>query len=186
MSAAGIATKLDDIGTPAWIAVMVLGFIIWWPLGLATLAFILWSGRMGCHARGSARWEHKMQRMQERMERMKGRMDGSRLVGQLAVERQRRLRRIQDRDAAAARRGAEGVPRLPRPPAHVEGPRRVRSVHGRAPSRRRRSRPAAADLSPRKELGPRSTPPDRQAFSRPVSLTRPGGFHLRPKFRARL
>ncbi len=81
MSAAGIATKLDDIGTPAWIAVMVLGFIIWWPLGLATLAFILWSGRMGCHARGSARWEHKMQRMQERMERMKGRMEGSQWWG---------------------------------------------------------------------------------------------------------
>jgi hypothetical protein len=77
MSAAGIATKLDDIGTPAWIAVMVLGFIIWWPLGLATLAFTLWSGRMGCHARGSARWEHKMQRMQDRMERMKSRMEGS-------------------------------------------------------------------------------------------------------------
>jgi len=79
MSAAGIATKLDDIGTPAWIAVMVLGFIIWWPLGLATLAFILWSGRMGmgCHARGSHRWEHKMQRMQDRMERMKSRMEGS-------------------------------------------------------------------------------------------------------------
>jgi Protein of unknown function (DUF2852) len=77
MSAAGIATKLDDIGTPAWIAVMVLGFIIWWPLGLATLAFTLWSGRMGCHARGSARWEHKMQRMHEKMDRMKGRMDSS-------------------------------------------------------------------------------------------------------------
>lgn len=77
MSAAQIATKLDGIGTPAWIAVMVLGFVIWWPLGLATLAFILWSGRMGCHARGSARWEHKMQRMHEKMERMKGRMESS-------------------------------------------------------------------------------------------------------------
>lgn len=77
MSAAAIATKLDDIGTPAWIAVMILGFIIWWPLGLATLAFILWSGRMGCHGRGSARWEHKMQRMQDKMERMKGRMEGA-------------------------------------------------------------------------------------------------------------
>jgi hypothetical protein len=77
MSAAIITTKLDDIGLPAWIAVMVVGFIIWWPLGLATLAFLIWSGRMGCHARGSARWEHKMQRMQERMERMKSRMDGS-------------------------------------------------------------------------------------------------------------
>jgi hypothetical protein len=81
MSAATITNKLDDIGTPAWIAVMVLGFIIWWPLGLATLAFILWSGRMGCHARGSARWEHKMQRMHDRMERMKGRMEGSQWWG---------------------------------------------------------------------------------------------------------
>jgi hypothetical protein len=77
MSAAGIATKLDDIGTPAWIAVMVLGFIIWWPLGLATLAFILWSGRMGMGCRGSHRWEHKMQRMQDKMERMKSRMEGN-------------------------------------------------------------------------------------------------------------
>jgi hypothetical protein len=76
MTTAQITTKLDDIGTPAWIAVMVLGFVIWWPLGLATLAFILWSGRMGCHARGSARWEHKMQRLQERMDHMKSRMHG--------------------------------------------------------------------------------------------------------------
>ncbi len=74
MSAANITMKLDDIGLPAWIAVMVVGFIVWWPLGLATLAFLIWSGRMGCHARGSARWEHKMQRMQERM---RGRMEGS-------------------------------------------------------------------------------------------------------------
>lgn len=76
MSAATVTTKLDDIGLPAWIAVMVVGFIIFWPLGLAVLAFLIWSGRMGCHARGSARWEHKMQRMQERMERMKSRMEG--------------------------------------------------------------------------------------------------------------
>jgi len=77
MTAVNIATKLDDIGTPAWIAVMVLGFFIWWPLGLATLAFILWSGRMGCNARGSARWEHKMHRMQERMDRFRARNEGS-------------------------------------------------------------------------------------------------------------
>ena len=75
MSAATITTKLDDIGLPAWIAVMVVGFIIFWPLGLAVLAYLIWSGRMGCHARGSSRWEYKMQRMQDRMERMKGRME---------------------------------------------------------------------------------------------------------------
>jgi hypothetical protein len=42
------AEKLDEIGKPAWIALMILGFIIFWPLGLAILAYIIWSGRMGC------------------------------------------------------------------------------------------------------------------------------------------
>ena len=43
-----VTAKLDDLGKPAWIAAMILGFIVWWPLGLATLAFLIWSGRMGC------------------------------------------------------------------------------------------------------------------------------------------
>ncbi len=34
-----IAAKLDDIGRPAWIALTVVSFIIWWPIGLAALAF---------------------------------------------------------------------------------------------------------------------------------------------------
>ncbi len=76
MTAANITAKLDDIGTPAWIALMILGFIVWWPLGLVALAFILWSGRMGCHARNSAHWERKMDRMHEKMDRMKSRMQG--------------------------------------------------------------------------------------------------------------
>src|SRR5882724_3727592 len=76
MSAGTIADKLDDIGKPAWIALTILGFFIWWPLGLAALAFLIWSRRMGCHGYGSARWEHKVQRMQEKMQRMKGHMDG--------------------------------------------------------------------------------------------------------------
>jgi hypothetical protein len=42
------ADKIDEIGKPAWIALMVLGFIVFWPIGLAILAYILWSGRMGC------------------------------------------------------------------------------------------------------------------------------------------
>jgi hypothetical protein len=41
-----IVVKLDELGKPAWIALMILGFLIWWPLGLATLAFIIGSGRM--------------------------------------------------------------------------------------------------------------------------------------------
>jgi hypothetical protein len=44
---ADIAAKLDDIGKPAWIGVMVAGFIIFWPAGLAILGYLIWSGRMG-------------------------------------------------------------------------------------------------------------------------------------------
>jgi len=43
-----IAARLDDYGKPAWIAVMVLGFIVFWPIGLAILGYMIWSGRMGC------------------------------------------------------------------------------------------------------------------------------------------
>jgi hypothetical protein len=32
---------------PATIALMVLGFVIWWPLGLAMLAYILWGEMLG-------------------------------------------------------------------------------------------------------------------------------------------
>ena len=48
--------KLDELGKPAWIALMILGFWIWWPLGLATLAFILGSGRATFAKGGMTRW----------------------------------------------------------------------------------------------------------------------------------
>jgi hypothetical protein len=39
-------TWLDDRGKGAWIAAMVLGFIFFWPVGLALLAYMIWSKRM--------------------------------------------------------------------------------------------------------------------------------------------
>ena len=39
-------TWLDQRGTCAWIFAMVLGFIIFWPVGLALLAYMIWSKRM--------------------------------------------------------------------------------------------------------------------------------------------
>jgi len=69
--------KLDELGKPAWIALMILGFVFWWPLGLVILAFILGSGRMGCwNHRGMDRWQGGMQRMQDKMDSMRGRMSG--------------------------------------------------------------------------------------------------------------
>lgn len=68
--------RLDDWGKPAWIAAMIAGFVLAWPLGLAILGYLIWSGRMGC-ANGpsawgekrQARWERKMTHIREKMER---------------------------------------------------------------------------------------------------------------------
>jgi Protein of unknown function (DUF2852) len=43
----GVILRIDEFGKPAWIALMVLGFIVYWPIGLAILAYIIWSGRIG-------------------------------------------------------------------------------------------------------------------------------------------
>ena len=37
---------LDQRGKGAWIAAMILGFIVFWPVGLALLAYMIWSKRM--------------------------------------------------------------------------------------------------------------------------------------------
>ena len=65
---------LDSPWHPGWIAVTILGFIIWWPIGLALLFFTLGSRKMGCWSHGD-RWQNKMERMQYKMDRMRGRME---------------------------------------------------------------------------------------------------------------
>lgn len=42
---------LDARGKAAWIAATVVGFILFWPLGLAILGYMLWSGRLGASKR---------------------------------------------------------------------------------------------------------------------------------------
>ena len=60
-----VVAKLDDWGLPAWITLMVLGFVIFWPVGLAVLAFLIWSGRMGCGARRRfGRWSREFREHQ--------------------------------------------------------------------------------------------------------------------------
>lgn len=43
---------LDERGRGAWIALMVVAFIAFWPIGLALLAFLIWSNRMTCRTWG--------------------------------------------------------------------------------------------------------------------------------------
>jgi hypothetical protein len=80
-----VVARLDDWGKPAWIAAMVLGFVLFWPIGLVILFYMIWSGRMGCGARMGAwsenraeRWQRKMERMQEKMARWQGFRDEAR------------------------------------------------------------------------------------------------------------
>ena len=51
-------TWLDDRGKGAWIAAMVLGFIFFWPVGLALLAYMIWSKRMFSGKCSTRRWSH--------------------------------------------------------------------------------------------------------------------------------
>ena len=41
-----LAAKMDEFGKAAWIAAVLAGFWLFWPLGLAVLAFLAWTGRM--------------------------------------------------------------------------------------------------------------------------------------------
>jgi hypothetical protein len=130
---------------PGWIVLMVLGFIFWWPLGLAMLAAVLWSKSMGCWGHGE-RWQRKMQRMEEKVERFRSTMDrfggawgGAPSSGNRAFDDYRAdtLRRLEDeqrefreflerlraaKDKAefdqfmADRRGRSGSPQTPPPP----------------------------------------------------------------------
>ena len=78
---------LDDKGKPAWIATMVLGFIFVWPLGLAILFYMIWSGRMQC---GRNSWKHKHGR------------SGAGPTGNAAFDeyRDETLRRLEDEQSA--------------------------------------------------------------------------------------
>ena len=99
-----IVAKLDELGRPAWILLMILGFWFWWPLGIATLAFTIGSGRMSCwNHHGTDHWQRKMARLQEKMDCIRGRMSAGgdwhpRSSGNRAFDEYRAetLRRLED------------------------------------------------------------------------------------------
>ena len=43
-----LATHSHPVDKLAWTGLIVLGLVFWWPLGLAILAYLIWSGRMKC------------------------------------------------------------------------------------------------------------------------------------------
>ena len=96
-----VVATLDDLGRPAWIAVMVAGFILFWPIGLAILAYLLWSGRMGCgrHGGDMSRWQQRMaDKWDSKMERWGREMRGFHSSGNHVFDdyREETLRRLEE------------------------------------------------------------------------------------------
>ena len=52
----GVMDRFDDIPKAAWIALVVLAFIVFWPVGLGLLIYLKWSGRMSYWRGGCGRW----------------------------------------------------------------------------------------------------------------------------------
>jgi hypothetical protein len=56
-----LVATLNEISRPAWIALMILSFFVYWPLGLAILAYLIWSKRMGCRHGDAGAWWQKQE-----------------------------------------------------------------------------------------------------------------------------
>ncbi len=82
-------TWLDERGKGAWIAAMVLGFIFFWPVGLALLAYMIWSKRMFSGKCASKRRNHSVTRS-------KFRSSGNMAFDSYKEETLRRLEEEQD------------------------------------------------------------------------------------------
>ena len=88
---------LDDRGKGAWIAAMVLGLILFWPVGLALLAYMIWSKRMFSHSCGVTRHDrHEMRAEMRRFRHMGFRSSGNTAFDAYKADTIDRLQREQE------------------------------------------------------------------------------------------
>jgi len=87
-----LAARLDDFGTPAWIALTLVSFLVWWPLGLIVLGYLVGSGRLarftGCGAR---RWQQHTQGNPSGWWNARSSYSGNRAFDEYRAETLRRL-----------------------------------------------------------------------------------------------
>jgi hypothetical protein len=88
-----LVSTLDDYGKPAWIVAMIVGFLLWWPIGLGVLAYLIWSGRMGCG--NKLQWK---QHFMQEARRFGGGFGPLRSTGNAAFDdyREETLRRLEE------------------------------------------------------------------------------------------
>ncbi|MBS0565071.1 MAG: DUF2852 domain-containing protein [Proteobacteria bacterium] len=85
---------LDDRGKGAWIAAMILGFIFFWPVGLALLAYMIWSKRM--FSKGTCGFGHRMGSHPFRTHGQRFRSSGNSAFDAYKADTLDRLQREQD------------------------------------------------------------------------------------------
>lgn len=93
-----LESQLDEWGKTGWIVAMVAGFLIFFPLGLAILAYMVWSGRMGC-GRSRGRWQRRMaDKWESKMSRWGMQAKAYEPTGNRAFDeyREETLRRLED------------------------------------------------------------------------------------------
>ena len=96
-----LAARIDEWGKPAWIGLMILGFLAFWPLGLAILGYLIWSGRMGCWKHGGrGRWHNVADRAQGSARRWCGGGTFAASSGNVAFDEYRAdtLRRLEEEE----------------------------------------------------------------------------------------
>lgn len=86
----GSTATLDNLGKPAWIVLLVVSFVLFWPIGLGLLLYRIWSGRMSCWKHRGRHWRD---RMQAKMDRWQGaqRSSGNSAFDEYRDETLRRL-----------------------------------------------------------------------------------------------
>jgi hypothetical protein len=94
-----LAARIDEFGKPAWIALTILGFMVWWPAGLAILIYFIGSGRMSCWKRGGwGRWQQNSREQRNHWQARWGGPWGSSSSGNRAFDEYRAetLRRLEE------------------------------------------------------------------------------------------
>ena len=106
-----------NLPKPAWIAIMVVGFILFWPIGLAILGFLLFTGRLGGNCSGDwDGWRSRMRRgrssgnaaFDEYREETLNRLEEERREFAMFMERLRRARDQAEFDRFMAERNGHG------------------------------------------------------------------------------
>jgi hypothetical protein len=96
---------LDERGKWAWIGATVAGFILFWPVGLAILAYMIWSKRMfnhDHHHRSEGRWASRSCRSDRSREMFRNARAAMRPSGNEAFDayKHEMLKRLEDEQTA--------------------------------------------------------------------------------------